>query len=313
MAYTNVADGENQKTFKQLICSVELSAEVHNLLIFLSVLNTVLSITAFLGNTLILVALHKETSLHPPSKLLYRSLATTDLCVGIIVEPLGVAYLLSVVNKQWNTCRRAFEAAFVTSTFLCAVSLFTLTAISVDRLLALLLGLRYRQIVTLRRTYLTITGFWVVSIVGTAMHFWNHLIIRWYRYIGISLCLVTSTVSYTKIFLTLHHHQIQVQDNIHQEQPNQAIAMNIALYKKAVSSALWVQLTLAVCYLPYAIMVAWLTQNELFSSTHLALYIVTATLVYLNSSLNPALYCWKMKDVRQAVKDTIRQLCSSFS
>ena len=313
MAYTNVANGENQKTFKQLVCSVELSAEIRNLLIFLSVLNIVLSITAFLGNTLILVALHKETSLHPPSKLLYRSLATTDLCVGIVVEPLAVAFLLSVVNEQWNICHHAFDAAFVTSTILCSVSLFTLTTIGVDRLLALLLGLRYRQVVTSKRTYLTITGFWAVSIVGTAMHFWNHLISRWYGYIVISLCLVTSITCYTKIFLALRHHQIQLQDNIHQEQPNQAIAMNIAQYKKAVSSAMWVQLTLAVCYLPYTIMVAWLTQNELFSSTHLALYKVTATLVYLNSSLNPALYCWKMKEVRQAVKDTIRQLCSSFS
>ena len=313
MAYTNVADGGKQNTLKQLVCSVELSAEIHNLLIFVSVLNIVLSITAFLGNTLILVALHKETSLHPPSKLLYRSLATTDLCVGIIVEPLAVAFLLSVVNEQWNICRHAFKAAFVTGCTLCLVSLFTLTAIAVDRLLALLLQLRYRQVVTSKRTYLTITGFWVVSIVGTAMHFWNHLITRWYGYIVISLCLVTSIACYTKIFLTLRHHQLQLQDNIHQEQPNQAIPMNIALYKKAVSSAMWVQLTLAVCYLPYTIMVAWLTQNELFSSTHLALYTVTATLVYLNSSLNPALYCWKMKEVRQAVKDTIRQLFSSFS
>ena len=151
-----------------------------------------------------------------------------------------------------------------------------------------------------------------MSIVGTAMHFWNYLITRWYGYIVISLCLVTSIACYTKIFLTFRH-QIQLQDNIQQEQVNQAIPMNLAQYKKAVSSAMWVQLTLAVCYLPYAIMVAWMTQNELFSSTHLALYTVTVALVYLNSSLNPALYCWKMTEVRQAVKDTIGQLCSSFS
>ena len=58
------------------------------------------SITPFLGNTLILVALHKETSLHPPSKLLYRNLAITDLCVAIIVEPLTVAYLLDFCCQQ---------------------------------------------------------------------------------------------------------------------------------------------------------------------------------------------------------------------
>ena len=311
MANTNVANG-NQKTPEIRFCSVELTTGIHNVLIFLSVVNIVLSVTAFLGNTLILVALYKKTLLHLPSKLLYRSLATTDLCVGIIVEPLAVTYLLSMVNEQWNICHHAFDAAFVTSNILCSVSLFTVTAIGVDRLLALLLGLRYRQLVTLKRIYLTITGFWVVSIVGTAMYFWNHLVTRWYGYIVISLCSVTSIVCHTIFFLTLRHHQTQVHDNIHQVQPNQGIPVNIARYKKVVSSALWVQMALVVCYLPHGVIVAWLTQNDMSSSDQLAWFLITATLVYFNSSLNPALYCWKMKEVRQAVRDMIRQLSSSF-
>ena len=60
-----------------------------------------LSLT-FLGNTLILVALHKDTSIHPPSKLLYRNLAKTDLCVGVVGEPLLVAYWISVMNERWD-------------------------------------------------------------------------------------------------------------------------------------------------------------------------------------------------------------------
>ena len=98
MAQTNVTEDENQKTFMELFCSAEFIRGVDGELIFLSALNIFLSITAFLGNTLILVALHKETSLHPPSKLLYRNLAITDLCVGIIVELLYVTSCTSVVK-----------------------------------------------------------------------------------------------------------------------------------------------------------------------------------------------------------------------
>ena len=98
MAQTNVTEDENQKTFMELFCSAEFIRGVDGELTFLSALNIFLSITAFLGNTLILVALHKETSLHPPSKLLYRNLAITDLCVGIIVELLYVTYCTSVVK-----------------------------------------------------------------------------------------------------------------------------------------------------------------------------------------------------------------------
>ena len=112
--------------------------------------NISVSITAFLGNTLILVALHKESSLHPQSKLLYRNLAITDLCVGMIVEPVYVAYFMSVLSDKWDICFYADLLSLFTSYVFSAVSLFTLTIISVDRLLALLLGLRYRQVVTSR-------------------------------------------------------------------------------------------------------------------------------------------------------------------
>ena len=302
-------DGGKQQTFEQLVCSAGPSAGIHGHLTFLSVLNIFLSITAFLGNVLILAALRKESSLHPPSKLLLRSLATTDLCVGLISEPLYVTYLMSVANKQWNICLHAATGAVIINTILCGVSLLTLTAISIDRLLALLLGLRYRQVVTLKRTYVIVITFWVVCILSSTTFFWNPFTTFWCATIVVSLCLVTSIFSYTKIFFKLRHHQNQAQDL---QQPNQTNPLNIARYRKAVSSALWLQLTLVACYLPYGILT--LEINSGVSSSLFLAGCYINTLVFLNSLLNPILYCWKIDEVRQAVKDTIRQiLCCSSS
>ena len=218
---------------------------------------------------------------------------------------------MSVVNKQWHICRYVLHLNIITGYILCSVSLLTLAAISIDRLLALVLGLRYRQVVTLKRTYLTVVVFWVVSIFGTAMYLRNPVIAPWYGNIVILLCLVTSIFSYTKIFLTLRHNQLQIHNHVFQGQPNKAVPLNIARYRKAVSCALWVQVTLVVCYLSYSIALAFIPERGLPLSVYLALQF-TATLVYFNSSLNPLLYCWKIREVRQAVKDTIRQLgCSS--
>ena len=303
------------KSYEELYCSAELTGGVHNQLIILSVLNIFLSITAFLGNTLILVALHKERSLHPPSKLLFRSLAITDLCVGIIVEPIRVTLLMSMVYERWNICRFTFAAVVITGCYFCLVSLLTLSTISVDRLLALLLGLRYRQVVTLKRTYVAVIAFWVFSFVGSIVYFWNELISPWYNYIIVLLCLVTSLYCYTRIFLRLRHHQTQVQENV-QRQTNQTIPQNIARYRNTVSTTLWLQLTLAVCYLPVTLVgplvIQGRSRNELSSATFLA-FQFTSTFVFFNSSLNPILYCWKITEVRQAVKDTITKLfCSSI-
>ena len=131
----------------------------------LSTLNILLSITASLGNALILVALHKETSIHPPTKLLFRCLAITDLCVGVISQPLFAVLLLSDVTTGmkreaiYNIAKTTAVSSFV----LCSVSVLTCSAISVDRLLALLSGLRYRHVVTLSRVRAAIFCFWLIG------------------------------------------------------------------------------------------------------------------------------------------------------
>ena len=273
---------------------------------FISVFNSFLSITAFLGNALILVAFRKTSTLHPPSKHLLRTLTTTDLCVGLIMEPLYVTLLVTIMNEHWNICHYVIVAASTVSYILCAVSLLTLTAISVDRLLALLLGLRYKQVVTLKRVYLMTITFCVVSTVSSTLRiFFNAIVFLVYDIIVVSLCLAISLFSYTTIFLTLRHHQNQVQDHV--QQPNQTNQLNIARYRKAVSTALWLQFMLVVCYLPYVILVTLAIYAGPSSSVSLT-WSYFSTLVYLNSSLNPILYCWKIEEVRQAVKQTIRQL-----
>ena len=298
-----------ENSIRELYCSANVTARVHDELIVLLVLNTFLSITAFLENTLILVALHKEYSLHPPSKLLLRSLAITDLLVGIIVEPLNVAYLMSVKSKRWDICYNVNVALFIASHILCSVSLLVLTAISVDRLLALWLGLRYRQVVTLRRAYIAVIVMWVLPIVATTSYIWNPQLLLLLLYIHLSLCLSIIIFSYMKIFFMLRHYQIQV--TVAQEQPRQAIPLNIARYRKAVYSALWVQVTLFICYLPFGITQALTDLKSVrFSSSVYLAKTFSFTFVFLNSALNPLLYCWKIKEVRQAVKDAIRQICS---
>ena len=265
------------------------------------------SIAAFAGNFLILVALHKESSLHPPSKLLYRCLATTDLLVGLVSVPLRALYWMSVVQEHWSLCRYARDATYITGYVLSLVSLMTMTAISVDRLLALLLGLGYKQIVTLKRTYIIVTTFWVFNLVATLSRFLYHPLTFLYFYLVISFSLVISVASYAKIFCTLRYHQAQVRD---QQQLSQTNALNMARFRKAVYSALWVQLVLVVCYVPVYTLTVVITHTKKYSLLLVVTWSVAVILLYFNSTLNPFLYCWKISEVRQAVKQTIRQaLC----
>ena len=300
-------DGIQMKTLEELVCSPTLTSGSQQPSIHLAVLNIFLSLTAILGNSLILVALRKESSLHPPSKLLYRNLATTDLLVGLVTHPLSVTYRISSIYKQWNLCRYSRSAGYLSSYALCGVSLLTMTTISVDRLLALLLGLRYKRIVTLKRTYIIVATVWVSSGVAALCYILNKRIVFWFLYIIVPLCLVISIAAYTKIFHTLHYNKARVQ-----QQSSQPNSLNILRYRKAVHSALSVQLALVVCYAPYIIVESVTARRKTLSSHIVVIRGTVVALLYFNSTLNPFLYCWKISEVRKAVKQTIRQsLCSS--
>ena len=103
-------------------------------------------------NLVILVALQKDASLRPTSKILLRNLTITDLCAGLISQPLAMTIFLSLITENWTRCRKAKNSAYIVTTVFFGVSLATLTSIAVERLLALFLGIRYGQVEIVRRT-----------------------------------------------------------------------------------------------------------------------------------------------------------------
>ena len=132
-------------------------------------------------------------------------------------------------------------------------------------------------------------------------------IIFLYAGLVISFYLVISLASYTKIFRTLRYHQAQVGD---QQQPSQTNALNMARFRKAVYSGLWVQLTSVVCYATIYTVRIVIAHTEKYSLPLVVTRKVPVILIYFNWTLNLFLYCWKISEVRQAVKQTIRQaLC----
>ncbi|XP_068748247.1 adenosine receptor A3-like [Montipora capricornis] len=273
--------------------------------IIFSAINIPLSITAFVGNVLVIAVLPKVSSLHPPSKLLLGCLASTNLCASLVAQPLYIILLLS--SEYSKPCYYSGVLFNSTSTIFCAVSLMTLTAISVDRLLALTLGLQYRQVVTLRRVWVIVVCVWLYSTKNAVISIY-HLPIGYSIFaIEVILCIIVSTCCYTKIYQVLRQNQVHLQDNVHQGQQNgEQIALSVARYRKTVSTALWVQITLVASYLPFALVAAAVFFYG--PLPNLAWYPPLA-LVMLNSTLSPFLYCWKIREMKQAVKDTITQMC----
>ena len=288
-----------------------LSATPAGILELLSALNIFLSITASFGNVLILIALGKVSSIHPTTKHFCRSLAISDLCVGVIVQPLFATYMINLfptIEMDFSVFSYVLKGMGASSLILCGLSVATSTAISVDRLLALLLGLKYRHIVTLRRVRVVVICFWLFSSLHGWVRIWKREIAFRQASIALVICLVISICCYSWIHHKLRQQQAQVQKRFpRQGQANgESISLCMARYKKTVSTIMWVQLALGACYFPWGI-VAVLHENAIEHGLA-SVWIAVTLLVFLNSSLNPILYCWKIREVRVIVKDTIRQL-----
>ena len=268
-----------------------------------------LALSAFVGNMIILVALKKESSFHPPTKLLYRVLAFTDLMVGIVVIPISATHYSSKAVENWKLCYLTGIAGYVFGVILCGVSLSVLTAISVDRLLALTLRLRYRQVATIKRVQIFLLISCVQNIMNSFLPLWNARVFVVICWVCVLLCLATSTFCYLKIYWMLRkpHVRVQVRGNLPWVQQNRTFRMSMVKFKKSVSAVLWVHVVLVACYTPFTVLNLRLSLSSDMNanSTSIIGKFFSITLVYFNSSLNPIVYCWGVTEVREIVKNML--------
>lgn len=278
-------------------------------LVLLSVVNGVLLFVAVFGNAVILWVLRGVSSIHPPSRTLFYSLAASDICVGLIVQPFNLIYMISTAKGKAALCSSALPYWDVIGFAMSGISLLTTSEISVDRLLALRLKFRYREVVSLGRTRLVVVMTWLLSFAAGSASLWNRETFNILQIIGLFLSIAVSSFSYTAIHLILHQREKRRQERqIAWDQPSKSVteastpASSTRRYKSTVSTALWVYCVLLVCSLPYMIVAAlWAVYGG--SDAILISHAYAITLLYFNSVLNPILYCWKISQVRQAVRE----------
>lgn len=295
---------------KTTLKSFSMANEVYTT--FFVTLNVFLSVIALIGNLLILVALPKVTSINPPTKLLFRCLAATDLCVGLIEEPLFVAVMLR--NFASPTASYYVVKVYVALSYiLCGVSIMTAATISVDRLLALILGLSYKLTVTVKRVRKLVIVVWLGSFSVGLLHWIGLSFIAYCTTFVVTLSSIFTTVfSFTKIVLKLRQQQAQVQQRVAQEQVNGGeIPLNIARYKKMVHSVAWLQMALIFCYMPSLTVILLRIVTQRFGN--LFLYYSAITVLFMNSSVNPILYCWRIGEIKKEVENTLKKICQRSS
>ena len=79
--------------------------------------------------------------------------------------------------------------------------------------------------------------------------------------------------------------------------------------KKTVSNSLWIFWLFLLCYMPSLLSSLAVVVTGLNDSTRFAWQFVAIT-VYINSILNPILYCWKIKELKVKVIALLKVACN---
>ena len=279
---------------------VRANKTLGNIVIINCIVNAPLMLTSILGNSLVFIAIWRTVSLRSPSMMFICSLAVSDLLVGLIVQPLYIANsLISVRLLKILSPMMAFAA--------CGVSLGTMAAISFDRYLALHYHMRYTAVMTSSSAILAIIITWLSTFLLSCVIFWNPLTFVAIIAILISVYLIISAYFYIKIFQIVRRHQVQIrhQECIWPETPNALELYQKRLNKSAFNTFVFYISTI-LCYLPRFISVPFNARDPYMHGK--TAWIFADTLIFLNSSINPALYCWRLRDLRAAVVHTLRAM-----
>ena len=257
-----------------------------------SVFNIFLSYTAFMLNIVTIYAIYKTSTMPKTLKTLLLSLACSDVAVGLFSQPLYTFFLINWLRLDIPGCNTQ-QVWAISSRLFSAASFLGVVAVSVDRFLAVHLHLRYQELVTHMRVVAVVVSIWVYSGFYSLMILWRPFS-AWnlVRIITAAFGFIITLVVYIRIYQTVrrhknHIHSMQIRDEAQSEE-----IKNLTVLIKSTVGIFYVYLVFLICYLPYLICMA----------------VIPLTLMYLNSSLNPVIYCWKMRHVRHAIIDILRKM-----
>ena len=232
-----------------------------------------------------------------------------------MVQPLYISTLVSRLKQKRIDCI-SHKGLFAIITFFCTSSLLNVVTVSVDRFLAVHLHLRYQERVTHKRVIAAVISIWLLSAIISSSVFWDtYIISRVIWLVIMTVCLIVVVTVYWRIYIVLKRHKNQIEglqiQEVQQEVQNGDLSNFLRLRKSALGT-FYVCIVFLICYLPcyilsFLLLARFLSPISFYEALH-----YTMTLVFLNSTLNPVIYCWKMGAIRRTLMDIMRGIVNRF-
>ena len=271
------------------------------------ILNGFLTCTAIMLNIVTICAIRKTLTLPKTLKTLLTSLAISDLSIGLLGHPTYISFLGSWFERSDPSCN-AYRWLSMSGYLFSLASFLGVLAVSLDRFLALHLHLRYQELVTHKRVVTVVILIWVLSAFVSLMILWASLNTISLIILVTGICgFIVTIVVYIRIYLIVRRHKNQIQSLQGFEISQSFERTKFTCILKSTVGVFYVYLVFLASYLPYTVCLILMGIN----GSNIALKkaaLFSMTLIFLNSSLNPVIYCWKMRHIRHAIVDMLRNM-----
>lgn len=276
-----------------------------NIRLMFGILNASLSVASLFGNLIIIVVILYHPGLRTRPNHLICCLAITDLFVGLVVQPMVAARL--VLRPLWDKCLMADLVTYVGSV-LCGTSACLLCVISYDRYLHIVKWQTYDILMTRKRLSVLIAICWSIPLIGSLFCLFHYLRTIYY----ILLTILSSSIA---VIVSFYYKQIFVfvrekRKVLHAKRlPESSETSDQAQFKRHLQLAVNFAIIIScfvICWLPLTIFSIYVVVIDLTSKASVTpdrnlvtIRYIVVTFGMLNSSINPVIYFWRNKALRE--------------
>lgn len=245
-------------------------------------------------NTLVIFAIKTRRPLQSNYNILLACLAATDLAVGLVSQPLFIAqeiYYLSGAPLA-DYCD-FYKTAVFFYMFPSVESLLMLALLSIERYIAIKYSLRYSSLVTTPRLTIVVFCSWILSVIPVIFHPIpaTRLFAKWFIYVTVMPAILIIVYCHTTVYFVSRRHT----NRIKKEQLPSERKTKFLEERKAFTTT---SIIITLVFLSYVPILTYGILKDILRD-------IVLSCVFLNSLLNPFVYCWRNKDLRKIIMELL--------
>ena len=248
----------------------------------------------FILNVLVIAAVKRRPRLQSNANIMLACLAVTDVLTGLTAQPLYAIWMtLKTLGISNSALYLVYELFFTT---LAPCSFLHLALVVLERLVAIKFPFRYHHVVTMRNIKLAVPFCWVYGILYCmVLQFGDNKFMMYYIWVALPFvsCFVFIIVSYLVLYFETRRHQRRIKT---QQLPREDVERYVT-DNRALKTTVYVVGSVSLCLVPMCVYYLLRAFGvHLVKESNRAML---RTFLMLNSFLNPLIYCWRQKEMRQ--------------